>query len=172
MELSQMMQKKSVKTRSVCKGQFRINQTLTNILSCDYHSNLAPKVSGYIVVIQMTLLVGNVCFYSVITNFRLELIELSARQLFIFWTQVEKEKSGGRVWRKENMSQTQRLETASELITVLTLNLYELKAKISGHALCTYLYINIYSTCSSCHKQVLKAPESLIFLIHRYLFSE
>ena len=32
--------------------------------------------------------------YSVSTNFRLELIELSAREVFIFWILVEREEGG------------------------------------------------------------------------------
>ena len=42
--------------------------------------------------------------YSVSTSFRLKIIELSAREVFIFWTLDEKEERGGRVRRgEENM---------------------------------------------------------------------
>ena len=71
--------------------------------------------------------------YSVSTNFRLKLIEPSAREVFTFWTLVVRE-NRGRVRRGE-------LEIASELKKMLTLNLssrrlFKLQAKISGHSLC------------------------------------
>ena len=51
------------------------------------------------------------------THFRLELIEPSAREVFIFWILVEREERGGvelgRI--REHGSNLARLETASEL---------------------------------------------------------
>ena len=78
--------------------------------------------------------------YSVSTNFRLRLkLELSARDVFISWTSVEREERGGRVRRKEKMPNLAKLETASELKKLLTINLfsgwlYKVQAEISGHA--------------------------------------
>ena len=43
------------------------------------------------------------------TNFRLELIEPSARKVFIFWTLVEREEGGGASEKRggdENMAKT------------------------------------------------------------------
>ena len=49
------------------------------------------------------------------TNFNLELIEPSAREVFIFWTLVEREEQGGasEERRKEHDSNLARLETAA-----------------------------------------------------------
>ena len=68
------------------------------------------------------------------TYFRLELIEPSAREEFIFWS-----------------SKLGRLETASELKKILTLSLssrrlYKFQAKISGHAV--YYRLVILIRCS------------------------
>ena len=56
---------------------------------------------------------------SVSINFRLELlIETSAREVFIFWTLVEREELLGGEWgrrREHHGSNLARLETASEL---------------------------------------------------------
>ena len=55
-------------------------------------------------------------YYSVSTNFRLKLVEPSAREVFIFLgILVEREERGGRVRRGEHDSNLARLETASEL---------------------------------------------------------
>ena len=72
-------------------------------------------------------------------NFRLELIEPSAREVFIFWTLVKREEQGMSEERKrEQGSNLARLETALELKKMLPLNLFSrrlcrLQAKISGH---------------------------------------
>ena len=70
------------------------------------------------------------------TNFRLKLIEPSAREVFIFglWS---REKSGME-GIDERRTKLLSLETASKLKQILTLNLfsgrfYKLQAKISGH---------------------------------------
>ena len=71
------------------------------------------------------------------TNFRLEISESSATKVFTFLTLVEREERG-RVRRRDHGSNLAGLETAPELIKLLTLNLfsrrlYKLHAKISGH---------------------------------------
>ena len=50
------------------------------------------------------------------TNFRLKLIEPSAREVFIFWTLVEREERGvSEERRRDHVSNLARLETASKL---------------------------------------------------------
>ena len=47
------------------------------------------------------------CYNSVSTNLRLELIEPSAREVFLFWNLVEREnREGGSSEEEENMAQT------------------------------------------------------------------
>ena len=53
------------------------------------------------------------CYNSVSTNLRLELIERSAREVFLFWNLVERENRGGR--RREHGSNLVRIVTGSEL---------------------------------------------------------
>ena len=65
---------------------------------------------------------------------------MSAREVFIFWTLVEKEARGGAVEkrRREHGTNLAILETASELKNLLALNffsrwLFKHQARISGH---------------------------------------
>ena len=55
--------------------------------------------------------------YSLPTNFRLEFIEPSAREVFIFWTMFERENGGGanEERRREHGSNPARPETASKV---------------------------------------------------------
>ena len=61
-------------------------------------------------------IVNKVDIYSVSTNFRLELIESSASEIFIFWTHVEREERGGasEERRGEHGSNLARLEAAKQ----------------------------------------------------------
>ena len=66
--------------------------------------------------VQLSSSVLSISTYIVATNFCLELIEPSARKVFIFWTLVEREGEGvseGR--RREHGSNLARIKTASEL---------------------------------------------------------
>ena len=76
---------------------------------------------------------------SVCTNFRLELIEPSAREVFNFWASRERRAGGEGGRKREYCSNLARLQSASKLKKLLIVNLssrrlYKLHSKISGHA--------------------------------------
>ena len=101
---------------------------------CKFVSQDAIKSSWFVVPLNR-----GVQKYSVSTNFRLEFIKQSAREVSIFWTLVEREEREGdwgrRVEHGLNLARNiVRAKKNCWLSKFSGRRLYKLQAKISGHA--------------------------------------
>ena len=91
----------------LCPVHFKLWQLIG--LKCSGHKNMSncqEKNTLFSVTTACTLMkVGKLFFtYSVSINFRLELIMPTAREVFIFWTLVEREERRASEERRRNMA--------------------------------------------------------------------